>query len=180
MTNPRRYPNEMRSAESGRPMQRGIKKMAIVVGGYRFTYDQPGWWCSLDDPNDNEGQLVDEDNEIRAAARREAKARAKHAALTPLAIRAIREICGLSQRDAGRLFGGGNKAFEKYESGEVAPSAAMRRLLLLAAKHPNLFRKGRGLPKILEADAQLIRETVRKSSVERIWERIYGSRNAAG
>jgi hypothetical protein len=73
------------------------------------------------------------------------------------------------------VFGGGPKAFEKYESGEVAPSSSMTRLLLLAARRPDMFKKGTGLPMISEADAALIRETVRKSSVDRIWERIYNS-----
>jgi len=51
----------------------------------------------------------------------------------------------------------------------------MTRLLLLAAKRPKLFRKGTGVPMISEKDAALIRETVRKSSVDRIYERIYNS-----
>ena len=76
------------------------------------------------------------------------------------------------------MFGGGPKAFEKYESGEVAPSSAMTRLLLLAAKHPELFKKGTGVPMISASDADLIRDTVRKSSVERIYERIYNSHPA--
>jgi HTH-type transcriptional regulator/antitoxin MqsA len=149
--------------------------LTIDTDGVSFTYGQPGWWASIDDPADNEGQLTDEDNVIRSAARREARAKAKHTILTPLVIRAIREVCGLSQREAARVFGGGSKAFEKYESGEVAPSASMTRLLLLAMKRPDHFRKGTGLPMISAADADLIREAVRKSSVDRIYERIYDS-----
>jgi HTH-type transcriptional regulator/antitoxin MqsA len=175
MTNPRNYPDEIPSAETGRTLRRGVKMMTITVDGHAFTYGQPGWWASLDDAADTEGQLADEDNLVRAAARREARARAKHALLTPLVIRAIREICGLSQQDAARVFGGGPKAFEKYESGEVAPSSAMTRLLLLAARRPELFQKGTGSPTMSEADATLIRETVRKSSVDHIYERIYNS-----
>lgn len=175
MTNPRDYPDEIRSAETGRPLRRGVKRMTINIDGHAFTYEQPGWWASFDDPDDMDGQLTDEDNVIRAAARREARATAKHATLTPLVIRAIRERCGLSQQDAARVFGGGPKAFEKYESGEVVPSSSMTRLLLLAARRPGLFRKGTGVPMMSEADAALIRETVRKSSVERIYERIYGA-----
>jgi HTH-type transcriptional regulator/antitoxin MqsA len=177
MSNPRDYPDEILGAESGRPLRRGVKLMTITVDGHPFTYGQPGWWASLEDPADNEGQLTDEDNVIRAAARREARASAKHAILTPLVIRAIRETCGLSQQDAARVFGG-PKAFEKYESGEVAPSSSMTRLLLLAAKRPELFQKGSGLPMTAQADAELIRETVRRSSVDRIYERIYNSRVA--
>lgn len=176
MKNPRNYPDAITSAESGRPLTRGVKMLTITVDGQPLTYEQPGWWASFDDPDDTEGQLTDEDNEVRAAARREARAKAKHAALTPLQIRAIREVCGLSQQEAARVFGGGAKAFEKYEAGEVGPSSSMIRLLLLAAKRPDFFRKGTGVPMISEADAALIRETVRKSSIDRIYERIYNPR----
>jgi HTH-type transcriptional regulator/antitoxin MqsA len=178
MTNPRDYPDEIRSAETGRKLRRGVTLLTIDVDGHIFTYGQPGWWASLDDPDDNDGQLIDEDNLVRAAARREARASARHSVLTPLVIKAIREACGLSQRDAAKVFGGGAKAFEKYESGEVSPSSSMTRLLLLAAKTPDLFQKGTGMPMISESDAHVIRETVRKSSVDRIYERIYNSQSA--
>src|SRR5262249_27058637 len=174
-TNPRRFPDVIQSAESGRPLRRGVKMLTITVDGQPLTYGQPGWWASLDDPEDNDGQLTDEDKVIRAAARREARAKAKHAVLTPLVIRAIRELCGLSQQAAARVLGGGAKAFEKYESGEVAPSSSMTRLLLLAAKRPDLFQRDAATPMISPADADLIRETVRKSSIDHIYQRIYNA-----
>ena len=173
MISPRDYPDIIQSAESGRPLRRGVKMLTITMDGHPFTYGQPGWWASFDDPDDHEGQLIDEDNVIRVAAKREARAKAKHTILTPLVIRAIRETCGLSQQEAARVFGGGAKAFEKYESGEVLPSSAMIRLLLLAAKRPELFQKGSGVPMVSAADANIIRDTVRRSSVERIYEQIY-------
>jgi len=176
MTNPRDYPDVIESAESGRPLRRGVKMLTINVDGRPFMYGQPGWWASLDDPADTEGQLTDEDNTIRAAARREAKANAKQVVLTPLVIKAIREACGLSQQEAARVFGGGPKAFEKYEAGEVAPSSSMTRLLLLAARRPSLFQKGSGALMNPETSATLIRQTVRKSSVSGIYEWIYNSR----
>jgi HTH-type transcriptional regulator / antitoxin MqsA len=152
--------------------------LTIAIDGEAFTYGQPGWWASIDDPHDNEGQLTDEDNVIRAAARREARAKAKHSVLSPHVIRAIREGCGLTQKEAARVFGGGAKAFEKYESGEVGPSSAMTRLLLLAAKRPELFAKETGFPMISDADAGGIREAVRKSSVGAVYDRIYSERAA--
>ena len=54
----------------------------------------------------------------------------------------------------------------------------MTRLLLLAARRPELFKKGTGAPMISKADASLIRDIVRKSSVDRIYDRIYNSRPA--
>jgi len=158
VTNPRDYPDTIPSAESGRPLHRGVKRLTIRIDGHDFSYGQPGWWAALDDPADEESQLIDEDNIIRAAARREARARARHAVLTPLMIRAVREACGLSQQDSARVFGGGPKAFEKYESGEVAPSSAMIRLLLLAAGIPSCFRRER-FAAMSADDAEAIRST---------------------
>jgi hypothetical protein len=75
--NPRQYPDTMPSAESGRPMMRGEKEVAITIDGKSFTYLQPGWWCSLTDPDDMEGRLVDEDNQVAEMARWTAKALAE-------------------------------------------------------------------------------------------------------
>jgi hypothetical protein len=72
--NPRNYPDTMASAESGRPMMRGEKLVTFKIEGRAFTYKQPGWWCSLTDPDDLEGQLVDDDHEVAEMARRIAKA----------------------------------------------------------------------------------------------------------
>ena len=70
--NPRNYPAVMISAESGRPMVRGEKLITLHHEGQAVEYRQPGWWCSLDDPNDLEGQLVDEDNLVAERIRRTA------------------------------------------------------------------------------------------------------------
>jgi hypothetical protein len=56
----------------------------------------------------------------------------------------------------------------------------MTRLALLAAKRPELFHNGTGIPMVSEADAELIHETVRNSSVDRIFERIHNSRPSTG
>ena len=44
--------------------------------------------------------------------------------ISPDEIRAIREYLGLSQAEAGKVIGGGPRAFTKYEAGTVKPSAA--------------------------------------------------------
>ncbi len=49
----------------------------------------------------------------------------------------------------------------------------MTRLLLLAAKRPELVQKGTGIATMSGADAELIRETVRKSLVNRIYQSIF-------
>jgi hypothetical protein len=75
MTNPRGYPDVISSAETGRELRRGVKMLTITVDGQPFTYGQPGWWASIDNPSDNDGQLTDEDNVARNTARRQAKTR---------------------------------------------------------------------------------------------------------
>jgi HTH-type transcriptional regulator/antitoxin MqsA len=173
MSNPRAYPDDITSAETGRTLRRGVKALTIRVDGSDFTYGQPGWWASLDDPEDQDGQLTDQDNIVRAAARREARAKARHAVLSPLAIRAIREGCGLSQAEAARVFGGGAKAFEKYESGEVLPSTAMISLLLLAARTPEAFGKAPREAGLSDADTAVILDAIGRSSIGGIYAQIY-------
>lgn len=59
--------------------------------------------------------------------------------LTGAEIRALREKFGITQDQAARLFGGGPKAFSKYESDDVAHSEAMNNLLRLVRKSEDAF-----------------------------------------
>jgi len=175
--NPRNYPETMPSAESGRPMSRGEKLVSFKIGNREFSYMQPGWWCSLTDPNDMEGQLVDEDNQVAEMARRTAKAIAEgESVFVPIVIRAIRLRLGLTQRQAGQLFGTGDKSFEKYESGEIVPSEPTKRLLMLAMERPELFTPAESR-RVLEpsADAaRLAHETLRAMHMDRIYGCLFG------
>lgn len=181
--NPRDYPDTMPSAETGRLMRRGEKEVAIVVDGIRYPYLQPGWWCSLTDPGDMEGQLVDEDNQIAEMAERTARALAKGSTVfVPVVIRAIREACGLTQREAGRIFNTGEKSFEKYESGEIRPSKPTERLLTLAMQRPDLFRKPSPgeYPFSSTANTELIRKTLQAASLDRIYEPLFEAARLRG
>jgi HTH-type transcriptional regulator/antitoxin MqsA len=176
--NPRNYPEMMASPESGRPMVRGEKLVSLKVQGKTFHYRQPGWWCSLDDPIDLEGQLVDDDNLVAEMARRTAEAMVKGEPFTPLLIRAIRIHCGLSQREAGEVFGTGEKSFEKYESGQIRPSEPTKRLLWLAMKRPELFSKTeRGsLRTSAIPDTELIQSTLREAQLDRFYAPLFEQR----
>jgi HTH-type transcriptional regulator / antitoxin MqsA len=168
---PRNYPETMTSAESGRPMRRGEKLVSFTIEGQEFQYKQPGWWCDLENPDDLDGQLVDEDNLVADMARRTAEALTKGEPFPPLLIRAIRMRCGLSQRDAGEVFGTGEKSFEKYEGGQVRPSEPTRRLLKLAMERPDLFtRPPKGTPRLpASQDVALIRKTIREARLDRLY-----------
>ena len=58
---------------------------------------------------------------------------------TPISVpvRRIRKRLHLTQKDAGRLIGGGPNAFQKYESGDVVVSHAVMSALLLLDRDPS-------------------------------------------
>lgn len=56
--------------------------------------------------------------------------------LTPSDIKRIRGKLGLSQVQAGDLLGGGVRAFQKYESGTITPTAATVNLLRILDENP--------------------------------------------
>ena len=57
--------------------------------------------------------------------------------ITPEEIRAIRKRLRLTQAEAGRLIGGGPRAFTKYEAGTLKPAASVVNLLRVLEAHPD-------------------------------------------
>lgn len=64
--------------------------------------------------------------------------------ISPEEIRAIREQLGLSQAEAGKIIGGGPRAFTKYEAGTVKPSAAVVNALRRMQADPGAVASLRG------------------------------------
>lgn len=56
--------------------------------------------------------------------------------LTGSEVRALRKSLGMSQSDAGRVFGGGPVAFSKYETDDVVQSEPMNNLLKVSKRFP--------------------------------------------
>ncbi|HLQ92276.1 MAG TPA: type II toxin-antitoxin system MqsA family antitoxin [Xanthobacteraceae bacterium] len=152
-------------------MRRGVMNETVTFQGHSLTYEQPGWHCEVCD----EGVLEGEDNAFHDAALHEVMARAKGSPISPLTIRAAREAVGLSQREAGRVFGGGPTAFYKYETAKAVPSDGMANLLHLALERPDLFRKSpRGTtPTPSVSDITLIRRASLNDTLGNIIRRVY-------
>jgi HTH-type transcriptional regulator/antitoxin MqsA len=51
-------------------------------------------------------------------------------------VRKVRKRLKLTQEEAGRLIGGGRRAFQKYESGVMPPSDAAVALIEILHRHP--------------------------------------------
>jgi hypothetical protein len=78
----------------------------------------------------------------------------------------------LKLREAGLLFGGGKKSFEKYESGAIVPSTPTKRLLRLAVERPDLFKaSNRQSAASSHDDSVIVHEALRAAQAESLYER---------
>jgi HTH-type transcriptional regulator/antitoxin MqsA len=123
--------------ETGAVLRRCVQRRKLDYKGVEREFDVPGWW-----PADEGGDGILEANDIRVmdAAYRELRAEAAER-LKAEEVRRIRTRLKLSQRRAGEILGGGPRAFQKYESGEVVVSRPMANLLLLLDRDPSRLKE---------------------------------------
>ena len=122
--------------ETGKILRRGVRPMTVRYKGLERTVMQPGWWPE----DDSDGIISGPDGKETDHALHEMKA--EIASLPkPEEIRRIRQGLKLSQRRAGEILGGGARAFQKYESGEVAVSRPMANLLRLLERDPSRLKE---------------------------------------
>jgi HTH-type transcriptional regulator/antitoxin MqsA len=118
--------------ETGAPMRRNVRPMTLTYKGSSITFDMPGWYSDTSEESVHTGA----DMRISDRMLNLLKARAD-GLLEPTEIRRIRKKLGLSQEEAGRLIGGGPRAFQKYEGGELLPSRAISSALTLLDHEPS-------------------------------------------
>lgn len=123
--------------ETGEKLRRGVRPFTVRYGGLARTVDLPGWYPA---GKKNDGVHIGDDMAAADRALAELKAEV-HGLLMPEEVRAIRLRLKLSQRKAGEVLGGGPRAFQKYESGEVMVSKPMAQLLRLLAREPARLRE---------------------------------------
>lgn len=124
--------------DDGTPLEYGVRNVSGEIDGEAFTVEAiAGWHCPVCgeiefDPNTDSAKR-------HMAALEAAKAKAvKRRADT---VRAIRKRLGITQAEAGRLFGGGVSAFSEYEKGKTQPHKSTLLLLQLLDKHPELLNE---------------------------------------
>jgi HTH-type transcriptional regulator/antitoxin MqsA len=112
-------------------MYRAVRPFTLRYKGEAITFDMPGWYCDESDESIHTGA------DMRVSDRVLNLLRARHEGLLePAEIRRIRKKLHLTQEVAGLLLGGGPRAFQKYESGDVLPSRAVYSVLLLLDRDP--------------------------------------------
>jgi len=119
-------------------MVRDTRPRTWTYKGRSVTVDQPGWCC----PQDVQHPPVLDGPDIAATEAAFLGLRAEvDGLLAPAEVGRIRRRLGLSQRQAGRLLGGGPMALHKYEKDEVAVVRSVAVLLRLLDQHPELLRE---------------------------------------
>ena len=118
--------------QTGQDMHRGVKPMTLTYHGESLTFDMPGWYCDASDESIHTG----EDMKVSDRMLNRLKAKAD-TLLLPEEIKAIRKKLHLSQSQAGELIGGGPRAFQKYEAGDLLPSRAISSALILLDRDPS-------------------------------------------
>jgi HTH-type transcriptional regulator / antitoxin MqsA len=112
-------------------MQRGVRPLTLEYKGERPTFDMPGWYCDASKESIHTG----EDMKVSDRALNRLKAATEGLPL-PEEIKRIRTKQGLTQEAAGELIGGGPRAFQKYEAGDLLPSRAIGSALALLDHDP--------------------------------------------
>ncbi len=112
--------------ETGKLLRRDVRPQTISVGSMSSVVDVPGWYP------DDDGDSIHTGADLRASDEAFQALRTAYAAH----VKAVRKKLKLTQEEAGRIIGGGRRAFQKYESGATPPSDAAVGLLEILARHP--------------------------------------------
>ena len=116
---------------TGQEMKRGNRSLTISYRGRNRTIDMPGWYVDGSD----EGIHTGKDLKVSDRALNALKAEVE-GLLSRAQIRRIRKKLKLTQVEAGEIIGGGPRAFQKYEAGDLLPSRAISSALILLDHDP--------------------------------------------
>jgi HTH-type transcriptional regulator/antitoxin MqsA len=117
--------------KTGAPMHRSVRPMTLTYKEKSISFDMPGWYCDDCEESIHTGK----DMKVSDRMLNRLKAHSE-GLLTPEEIRRIRKKLRLSQESAGLLIGGGPRAFQKYETGNLLPSRAISSALVLLDHNP--------------------------------------------
>lgn len=112
--------------ETGKVLKRSVRQQVAQAGSLARTVEVPGWYPEDDSDSIHSGA------DLKALDAAYTELRAAYASR----VKAVRKRLKLTQEEAGRIIGGGKRAFQKYESGATPPSDAAVGLLELLDRHP--------------------------------------------
>jgi HTH-type transcriptional regulator/antitoxin MqsA len=121
--------------ETGKVLRRDVRQQTVSVGSLSRVVDVPGWYP------DDDGDSIHSGADLKASNQAFLDLRAAYAER----VRDVRKRLKLTQEEAGRIIGGGRRAFQKYESGLTPPSDAAVGLLEILDRHPEELETLRSL-----------------------------------
>lgn len=124
--------------ETGEVLHRDARVQTVSVGSMSREVEVPGWY-----PN-GDGDSIHSGTELQALDQVYLELRTAYAAR----VKAVRKKLGLTQEEAGRIIGGGRRAFQKYESGATPPSEAAVGLIEILDRHPEELETLRNLRRL--------------------------------
>ncbi|MBJ6802603.1 type II toxin-antitoxin system MqsA family antitoxin [Geomonas propionica] len=117
--------------ETGALMYRSARALTLTYKGQSITFEMPGWYCDQSEESIHTGE------DLKVSDRMLNRLKADHEGLLPPEeIRRIRKKLHLTQEAAGLVIGGGPRAFQKYEKGDLLPSRAVSNALILLDRDP--------------------------------------------
>ncbi len=117
--------------ETGERLSRDTRPMVVRVGPFTEEVLVPGWYP------EGAGDAVHTGADLAVFEETRKRLMMQYAAY----LRASRKRWRLTQEQAGKLIGGGKRAFQKYETGKALPTeAAVGLIELLNADERNLER----------------------------------------
>lgn len=122
--------------ETGQRLHRDVRPITVTYASQSRTVDVPGWYP------DGEGDAIHSGEDLAVIDEATRLMRAAYAA----DLRRLRKALKLSQEQAGRVFGGGPRAFQKYEAGLMPPSDAAVGLIELVRRDPSMIAVLTSLP----------------------------------
>lgn len=112
--------------ETGKILRRGTRSRTVVFGSMSRVVEVPGWYP------DDESDSIHSGADLKASDEAFRELRTAYAGH----VKTVRRGLNLTQEEAGRIIGGGRRAFQKYESGKTPPSDAAVGLLEILSRHP--------------------------------------------
>lgn len=112
--------------ETGKTLRRDVRPQTVRFGSMTRLVDVPGWYP------DDDSDSIHSGTDLAESDRAFGELKTAYAAH----VRKVRKRLRLTQEEAGRLIGGGRRAFQKYESGAMPPSDAAVGLIEILHRHP--------------------------------------------
>lgn len=131
---------------TGQALSRQVRMQTVTFGSLSKEVEVPGWYPEDDGDSIHSGRDLEKKEEVFQELRQAYGQR----------VRKIRKDLKLTQVEAGSIVGGGPRAFQKYESGVMAPSEAAIGLLEILSVDPSKLSILKGLRKINSSISEVV------------------------